>query len=134
MADMFKTWRKATRLAQKRRPISAALALQDLFKPAASARVRKRSKPQPGPQETRPNPGSFITAKHKSRYGVIAYRLYTPVGSSGRRMPLLVMLHGCKQSASSVAIYIEKQRKIDQMCCRLAPGSRWSATPLQNDL
>jgi len=115
MADMFKTWRKATRLAQKRRPISAALALQDLFKPAASARVRKRSKPQPGPQETRPNPGSFITAKHKSRYGVIAYRLYTPVGSSRRRMPLLVMLHGCTQTAEDFATGTRMNQLADEL-------------------
>ncbi|WP_236616800.1 extracellular catalytic domain type 1 short-chain-length polyhydroxyalkanoate depolymerase [Sphingobium lactosutens] len=115
MADMFKTWRKATRLAQRRRPLSAAFALQDLFKPGPSPTIRKRTRPQSRPRPTRPPPGSFIAGNHKSRSGVIAYRLYTPVGSPRRRMPLVVMLHGCTQTAEDFAAGTRMNRLADEL-------------------
>ena len=47
--------------------------------------------------------GSFLTASYSNEAGTRAYRLYVP-GSYGRRpMPLVIMLHGCTQSAEDFA-------------------------------
>ncbi|MFC3443072.1 alpha/beta hydrolase family esterase [Sphingobium rhizovicinum] len=52
----------------------------------------------------RPAPGSFLNEEFRCRFGSLPYRLYTPKGSTLRRMPLIVMLHGCSQTASDFAI------------------------------
>ena len=52
MTDLLKTWRKATRLVKKRRPLSAALAFQDLLTPPSPKPARKRAKaPRPSALE-----------------------------------------------------------------------------------
>jgi poly(hydroxyalkanoate) depolymerase family esterase len=51
----------------------------------------------------RPAPGTFIDASFTSAEGTLAYKLYTPEGSARRKLPLVVMLHGCKQSAAQFA-------------------------------
>lgn len=56
-----------------------------------------------GCRETRPPPGTFVDGEFSSVHGKLAYKLYTPVGSSRRRLPLVVMLHGCIQTAASFA-------------------------------
>lgn len=111
MANLFKTIRKATRLARKGRPLAATLALQALVtaKPATKSR-----KPAPGPaakargaatarRTERLRPGSFAQGDFRCPQGRLSYRLYTPAGSTRRRMPLVVMLHGCGQTATDFA-------------------------------
>ncbi|WP_201788726.1 PHB depolymerase family esterase [Bosea sp. BIWAKO-01] len=51
----------------------------------------------------RPASGTFISDRFRGSGGALSYRLYTPIGSPRRRLPLLVMLHGCTQSASDFA-------------------------------
>jgi poly(hydroxyalkanoate) depolymerase family esterase len=113
MKNSFLTVMKASRLSRKGRPISAALALQKMLLPTPK-RKRPSSKPKPGktaskrpralsPRPTRPAPGTFITGRFESGHAPIAYKLYTPRGSARRRMPLVVMLHGCAQSATDFA-------------------------------
>ncbi|MGF7146506.1 poly(hydroxyalkanoate) depolymerase family esterase [Sphingomonas zeicaulis] len=125
MVDMFKTVRKATRLMKKRRPVSAALELQKLLvapvqKPPrkraarpASAKAPRRSTAVRAP--ARPAPGSFIAEDFTCAHGTLAYRFYTPTGSNRRRMPLVVMLHGCSQTARDFATGTAMNRLADEL-------------------
>ncbi|MDB5718383.1 MAG: esterase, depolymerase family protein [Sphingomonas bacterium] len=109
MKNPFAAMARAQRLARRGRPLSAALALQKMLSPPAPPKrakaVAKRATPRPEPilRSTRPPPGSFIRGQFSGPHGDIAYKLYTPIGSARRRMPLLVLLHGCGQSADDIA-------------------------------
>jgi poly(hydroxyalkanoate) depolymerase family esterase len=49
-------------------------------------------------------PGArFLTASYTSHAGTCAYKLYVPGAYCGRPLPLIVMLHGCTQSAGDFA-------------------------------
>lgn len=123
MTDLFKAMLKAGRLVRKRRPISAALALQSVLAPP---KKRKRSNPSTKPKPRvvkkqsavraiRPAPGTFISDEFSCVQGTLAYRLYTPKGSTRRRMPLVVMLHGCSQSATDFAAGTDMNSLADEM-------------------
>ena len=53
----------------------------------------------PRPQGT----GEFISASHKHAGLTRTYKLYLPPGAADRPMPLVVMLHGCKQNPDDFA-------------------------------
>jgi poly(hydroxyalkanoate) depolymerase family esterase len=53
--------------------------------------------------EARSTPGRFITRKYSNAAGVRQYKIYTPGVNSGQALPLVVMLHGCKQAADDFA-------------------------------
>ena len=62
------------------------------------------SKPLAGPAKPRrPAPATFTDGHFSSPQGSLDYRLYTPAGSARRRLPLVVMLHGCTQTVSEFA-------------------------------
>lgn len=48
-------------------------------------------------------PGEFREGTHTAQGVTRGYRLYVPARNSGRRRPLVVMLHGCAQSAADLA-------------------------------
>jgi poly(hydroxyalkanoate) depolymerase family esterase len=112
---MINPFRKLTRGSrQARRGISAALSIQRMFLPLMTA-VKHTKKPQkPSTRTTRglaektsrtarPAPGTFIDGSFTGLEGTLAYKLYTPRGSTRRKLPLVVMLHGCTQSAADFA-------------------------------
>ena len=111
MKNPYPALLKASRLTRKGRPLSAAMAINKLiFAPAKPAARRKKApankrvgKPVTAARSTRPAPGTFVDASFSSAFGAISYKLYTPVGSSRRKLPLVVMLHGCTQSAADFA-------------------------------
>lgn len=115
MKNPFAAIKKASRLSQKGQPLAAMVTLQRAIlstpKPKSKRAVAKprqakavcggvRAYPARPPRQA---PRSFITGRHDGGYGAIAYRLYTPTGSENRRLPLVVMLHGCTQSATDFA-------------------------------
>ena len=90
--------------AAQKGPVSTMRALQRLVlvpKPARTAPRRRKIVPAPRP--ARPAPGSFVDGQFASPHGALYYKLYTPKGSARRRLPLVVMLHGCTQSAADFA-------------------------------
>ena len=111
MKNPFRTLLKASRLARKA-PVSAAIALQRALLSAVAK--PKRGKPGPAPAKrraplkkrvaVRPQPGSFVDGQFSNAHGRLAYKLYTPRGSSRRKLPLVVMLHGCTQTAADFAL------------------------------
>ncbi len=126
MTDIFKTFRKAARLVRNRRPIAATFALQEMLAPPLSKPVRKRPKKSVKPATVsrgrsakspaqKPEPGSFVQGDFNSRLGSVSYRLYTPKGSARRRMPLVVMLHGCSQTALDFATGTDMNSLADEL-------------------
>ena len=113
---------KAARLMRKN-PLSAALALQRLAVSAIPApkrpRVaRKPPKPKPPAASIRkplPAPGSFVDGVFQGATGKLSYKLYTPKGPAGRRLPLMVMLHGCSQTAADFAAGTGMNSLADEM-------------------
>lgn len=114
MMNLFAAVSKAARLSRKGRPLSAALAIQRAVlatsRPKRKRAVAKAKHAKVAPKRRaalspppRPVPGSFVSGRHESAHGTIAYKLYTPKGSANRRMPLVVMLHGCTQTAADFA-------------------------------
>ena len=67
------------------------------------------------PRASRPEPGSFVDGEFAGSNGTMAYKLYTPVGSSRRKLPLVVMLHGCRQSAGNFATGTGMNRIADEL-------------------
>jgi poly(hydroxyalkanoate) depolymerase family esterase len=115
MKNPFPALLKASRLTKKGRPLSAAMILQQILSPSPKPK-RKRAKigvklaksasRRPTPivrRPLRPTPGTFMNSRFSGPHGTLPYKLYTPHGSARRRMPLVVMLHGCTQSAGDFA-------------------------------
>jgi poly(hydroxyalkanoate) depolymerase family esterase len=50
-----------------------------------------------------PDGGKFVEATYTNPAGSRAYKLYIPSGYHGEPIPLVVMLHGCKQSPNDFA-------------------------------
>jgi poly(hydroxyalkanoate) depolymerase family esterase len=45
-------------------------------------------------------PDGFVECTYTAAAGTRAYKLYVPRGATGQALPLLIMLHGCTQSAA----------------------------------
>jgi poly(hydroxyalkanoate) depolymerase family esterase len=52
---------------------------------------------------SRPGAGEFLRHSYRGEPGTRNYRLYVPSGYRGEPVPLVVMLHGCKQSPEDFA-------------------------------
>jgi poly(hydroxyalkanoate) depolymerase family esterase len=50
-----------------------------------------------------PRGGHFISGAYACAAGRLEYRLYVPPGCEGKRLPLVVMLHGCTQNPDDFA-------------------------------
>jgi len=67
---------------------------------AAAAPVQFASEVAPG---RAPAGGRFVAGSYTNFAGMRAYRLYIPSVYRGQALPLIVMLHGCKQSPEDFA-------------------------------
>jgi poly(hydroxyalkanoate) depolymerase family esterase len=58
---------------------------------------------QPQPAEIAPAEGRYISGSFSNAIGSRSYKLYVPSGRGAEPSPLIVMLHGCTQSADDFA-------------------------------
>lgn len=59
-------------------------------------------------------PGSFEAYKFSNDAGSRTYKVYVPMGESDRPYPMMVMLHGCSQSADDFAADTQMNRLADE--------------------
>lgn len=62
----------------------------------------------------RETPGTFVTREFSNPAGTRAYKLYAPARTSDMPMPMVVMLHGCTQSADDFAAGTQMNRLADE--------------------
>lgn len=67
-----------------------------------------------------PEGARFLSESHGSGAGQRDYRLYVPGRGRGRRMPLIVMLHGCTQSPEDFAAGTRMNAFAEQLACLVA--------------
>lgn len=67
--------------------------------------------------------GQFIDGTYANAAGERAYKLYVPSGFSGQPLPLVVMLHGCKQTPDDFAAGTQMNLRGEaQQCLVLYPA------------
>jgi len=69
---------------------------------------------EPSIAEARQRPGSFETHEFRNDAGSRAYKLYVPAGKSDAPRAMIVMLHGCTQSADDFAAGTQMNRLADE--------------------
>lgn len=78
-----------------------------------------------------PKAGRFITEAFANFAGMRNYRLYIPSAYDGQPLPLIVMLHGCKQGPDDFAIGTRMNFIAEEFGCFVAyPGQSKSANGL----
>jgi len=88
-----------------------ALSLKPTLKRAKTgAKPAKRR-----PRASRPAPGTFVDGRFSTPQGGLDYKLYTPHGSTRRRLPLVVLLHGCTQTAADIAAGTGMNKLADEL-------------------
>ena len=100
--------------------------------PAATGGERSEARERSTRAARRPA-GRFLAEAYPSEAGSRRYKLYVPSGYAEQPLPLIVMLHGCKQDPDEFAAgtrmnalaekvdclvaYPEQSRKDNGMCC-----------------
>lgn len=73
-------------------------------------------------------PGRFIKRSYSNGAGTRAYKVYLPAGYSGQAFPLVVMLHGCKQTPDDFAVGTRMNELADELGFLVAyPAQAWTA-------
>jgi poly(hydroxyalkanoate) depolymerase family esterase len=67
-----------------------------------------------------PEAGEFLIRSYRNGSGARAYRLYIPSGYCGDPVPLVVMLHGCKQSPEDFAAGTRMNEHVEELTCLAA--------------
>ncbi|MFL6635213.1 MAG: alpha/beta hydrolase family esterase [Massilia sp.] len=84
---------------------------------------------RPRPQPVTPDaPGQFLEGSFSNSAGTRRYRLYVPAKAASGPRPLVVMLHGCQQSAADFAAGTAMNRLAEEHdCLVLYPDQERSA-------
>lgn len=80
---------------------TGALGRLDVNLPGLSGFARRGG--TPAPADLAPSSGEYIAGSYSNAAGARAYKLYVPSSSHKGPRPLIVMLHGCTQSADDFA-------------------------------
>jgi poly(hydroxyalkanoate) depolymerase family esterase len=98
------------------------------------ADLRRESGVDDTPPRTAPplprQPSEWIAGDFESAAGRRAYKLYVPSRYAGQSLPLIVMLHGCKQSPDDFAAGTQMNIQAEEHgCLVLYPAQANSANP-----
>ena len=103
----------------------------------AGASVTRKTAPQSQPytqpnrpthMNSKPQSGQFISKQYRSSHGARRYKLYIPAQYQPEQaLPLVVMLHGCTQSADDFARGTNMNALADEMGCVIAYPSQTKA-------
>jgi len=95
---------EATRLTRGGRLAEAtALIQRALGRRTGPVGTPPRPGPAPGPKPAPEPGGRFLDGTYRNAAGSRDYKLYVPGGYAGQAVPLVVMLHGCTQTADDFA-------------------------------
>jgi poly(hydroxyalkanoate) depolymerase family esterase len=73
-------------------------------------------------------PGRFIKRSYSNAAGTRAYKVYLPARYSGQAFPVVVMLHGCKQTPDDFAIGTRMNELADELGFLVVyPAQAWTA-------
>ena len=90
--------------------------------------VHTRTRPTPEPLRKNNADGNFITGAFTNQSGTRDYKLYVPSTAQDKPMPLVVMLHGCKQNPDDFAAGTRMNELAEeQPCLVLYPAQTPSA-------
>ena len=94
----------ATRLVRAGRLRDATATIQRALRGYVPHRARAAPHKAAEVDETaRPQRGRFVTASYSNHAGTRRYKTYVPAIYDGKPLPLVVMLHGCKQNPDDFA-------------------------------
>lgn len=89
----------------------------------------RKLKPGPAPL---PHKAQWLSDFYVNFAGVRHYRLYIPGSYAGRKMPLIVMLHGCKQTPDDFAAGTQMNSLAEEFGCLVAyPGQTETANGMR---
>jgi poly(hydroxyalkanoate) depolymerase family esterase len=82
------------------------------------------------PRDIAPSGGQFVAGSYANHAGVLGYKLYVPSCYRGQALPLIVMLHGCTQTADDFAAGTRMNMIAEERGCFVAyPEQPASAHP-----
>jgi len=94
--------------------------LMDAWTAVAFGRAGQPSQPVRVPREAGRATGHFSTGVYRSDAGTLRYKLFVPASYDGTPVPLVVMLHGCRQSADDFARGTAMNKLAEQFGCIIA--------------
>lgn len=90
--SLVKLWTRAAKRALFRRPVKSP-----------------KQKPVPG------GAGRWVRGRYTNDFGTRFYKTYLPTRDQGRKRPLVVMLHGCKQTPDDFAAGTRMNERADEL-------------------